>query len=584
MGRHRAGRYVALIAAMMMGLVLGGASFARAAEVDCYPDQDGDGQGDDAASTMTFADACPLWWTQNNDDCDDTDFNIHDGAPELPDNGIDENCDGADFEISDSNAIFVSPSGSDSDPGTKAAPKKTILGALDAAGGDEVIVLAAGTYDGHFNLDRSLFGGYDDSDGWSRDIDANESKIVADATGDKTIYGSSGTAVAIQGVTVEGRTVDSGGSKTISLSSLTAHYRVDRVRSISGDGGTFTRGIEPGGMITSITNSYFECNDEDTRPLEMASGTQRIYIAHNTFKNAWVGATLRPEVLSIFVQNEVTATPDAPGSVKGGVTIQGSGANVVANNLFLLDFRTVLGVDNYSHEATLYAVNNTMIVGKLEGGPSSFLTAFDLLRGNSYLADNIVVSNGATTDLGIRAQDAIAPDDRAVWAYNNLFDGDSNFCFVQITDPLDPGEKICGAEDLSAFNACGWKDCDTAADNLTGDPLFVGGGDYHLQHDFAKAAGPAIDAGIDPNTWLSPLYADIDFDGETRPYNDAYDIGYDEAQPLTTDDDDDDDTDDDDAADDDSDDDATDDDADDDTTDDDDASGDDDDDDSGCGC
>ena len=56
------------------------------------------------------------------------------------------------------------------------------------------------------------------------------------------------------------------------------------------------------------------------------------------------------------------------------------------------------------------------------------------------------------------------------------------------------GTYIYNDRSLVVRGTCGWKDCDTAADNLTGDPLFVGGGDYHLQHDFAKAAGPAIDA------------------------------------------------------------------------------------------
>ena len=58
-----------------------------------YPDADGDGYGDAAAGSES---ACiDAEHATNNEDCDDTDASIHPDATEFPDNGLDDDCDGA---------------------------------------------------------------------------------------------------------------------------------------------------------------------------------------------------------------------------------------------------------------------------------------------------------------------------------------------------------------------------------------------------------------------------------------------------------------------------------------------------------
>ncbi len=52
--------------------------------------------------------------------------------------------------------------------------------------------------------------------------------------------------------------------------------------------------------------------------------------------------------------------------------------------------------------------------------------------------------------------------------------------------------------------------------NIDADPLFIGGGDYHL-----RPGSPCIDAGIDAGIYT-------DFDGDTRPYGAGFDLGADE--------------------------------------------------------
>ena len=61
--------------------------------VTFYADADGDTYGDGASTT----DACsaPEGYVANSDDCDDASSTVYPGAPEICDNGIDEDCDGA---------------------------------------------------------------------------------------------------------------------------------------------------------------------------------------------------------------------------------------------------------------------------------------------------------------------------------------------------------------------------------------------------------------------------------------------------------------------------------------------------------
>jgi hypothetical protein len=101
-------------------------------------------------------------------DCAPRDAKVHPGAPDLPDLAfVDSNCD--EIDGTETDAIFASPKGSDTNPGTKAKPKRQIQAAVTAASlTGRYVLAAAGSYSAVVvTTELGVYGGYD-QDSWRR--------------------------------------------------------------------------------------------------------------------------------------------------------------------------------------------------------------------------------------------------------------------------------------------------------------------------------------------------------------------------------------------------------------------------------
>ncbi len=124
---------------------------------------------------------------------------VFQSATDLPDDGfVDENCDGVDGVAAQ--AVFVSPSGLDTNTGTMASPVRTIGAALTLAQNEglSAVYVAAGTYAERVTLANglSIYGGYASDGTWQRSA-SNVSRI------------SSTTMIANRMLAVEGSSITS---------------------------------------------------------------------------------------------------------------------------------------------------------------------------------------------------------------------------------------------------------------------------------------------------------------------------------------------------------------------------------------
>lgn len=163
-----------------------------------------------------------------------------DGMPDVPDLMFrDNNCDGIDGDIS--RAIFVSPMGDDTHPGTMAQPKRTIQAAITEAARSmpvKDVYVAAGTYTGQVTLQNgvSIYGGYDASRmPWGRGM---MNVTTLDSGSNSAVFGSGITnAVTLQLLTIRAAnaTLPSGSSYGIRLANNTAPVNIEGCSVFAGD-------------------------------------------------------------------------------------------------------------------------------------------------------------------------------------------------------------------------------------------------------------------------------------------------------------------------------------------------------------
>ena len=166
-------------------------------------------------------------------DCAPADPKIRPGAPDGPDLAfVDSNCDGIDGD--EKRAVFASPLGKDTNPGTKAAPKREIASAVVAAAiADKDVYAAAGDYSRVEAASRvGIYGGYNATT-WTRAL----TQITSIVGAPEGIYAAGATSVVFQHLTVRGQSAGGAGASAYGIRLLNgSNVRLERVLVTGGNG------------------------------------------------------------------------------------------------------------------------------------------------------------------------------------------------------------------------------------------------------------------------------------------------------------------------------------------------------------
>ena len=498
-------------------------------------------------------------------DCDDNDPTSNPNGIELPGDGVDQNCDGVDLTVSDAAGVFVAKTGSDANLGTMASPKLTINAGVALAKLDgRAVFIAAGEYEETISTKVSLFGGYTESD-WSRDIDVNETILTSsDSTtlevkpvGNVALSGlqvintqdnnQDSVAAKIYGRALISDCLFQAGTPTVDMYGSVGMYVFgsamiydSEIRALGPDG-NLSDGIAlqnsgdttVSGCVLKATNLKSTCtvieswgNLQITDSfVEMGSAYWTSYglrlsgdvsivrgntiVAYSEKGTTNVGISAEGE-LALISNNYISAGEGSHFS--HGVQIN-DGEAVLVNNLII---GGEAGFDGYGvsvADGTATIVNNTII-----GGNADYDNINVIVTDTAVLVNNILYNSSAENNIsiGIKTGGSVTAINNDVWSTNDL-------CVV-----YDDTETDCIADNLSDLNGCAWSGCESASDNITDDPSFMDPGiNYHIPQ-----TSSCVDAGIDPATWYSGDLADLDMDGNTRPYGSGWDIGAYEWTPI----------------------------------------------------
>jgi hypothetical protein len=255
---------------------------------------------------------CAFGWVANKTDCDPAIFLTNSGAFDLPDDGIDQDCDGFDFMASDVVGVFVDGSLKPSLPclGTMASPCGSISDGIDVAEltGKTNVFVAQGTYTEYVRTYAvSLFGGYDSSN-WSRDIQTNET--IIEATNTQAIRIENYAKLPLSLVVVNGFTI---------------HGR---------DSGTTTRGIYVQDTSAQLIGNEIDGGQGTSKTYGVYFSDSNVLVAYNDINGGSVASGLWSRGLFAYYSSATVVG----NTIDGGQTLASSeGVGSYASDLILID-------------------------------------------------------------------------------------------------------------------------------------------------------------------------------------------------------------------------------------------------------
>ncbi|MCL4233028.1 MAG: hypothetical protein KJ042_00755 [Deltaproteobacteria bacterium] len=477
-----------------------------------YTDVDGD------LYAGTEVDVCagavlPLGVYPESTDCDDTDYLVNPDGFEIPDDGIDQDCSGDDFEAADSNGYFVDGAGgNDANPGTMEFPVETIAQGVMLASvtdGGTNVYIAGGVYTEDVTTTvASLYGGYNGAD-WSRDIEANETELIGSVDNGLTVGGA--TDVAVDGMTLRGKdaiAVNSTGAVVV----LSAGVRISNCRMFGGDNNTAGGSY---GAAVVMTYDAMLVNNEISGGENATTEAGGIYAIVDGFD---------------VVNNTISAGESGAGAI--GAYIYSYGDATIRDNV-------VDGGDATASAITWMQINmtadrndfrgNTFTAGNSSGGPRMVVYLASSLPGQVLFQDNIIEdvtaagplyqglillgpaaltvegnmvggSRNATTVLSYAA---IVDSPRDFHFANNMFDGgeatSSTAAMILDIDDIGGGlvnnTFVGGTSDLNSLGV--YVDIDgaggTAAINMINNIIDAGSGSANV---YALYLAQAAEAGL----------------------------------------------------------------------------------------
>jgi hypothetical protein len=462
------------------------------------------------------------------------------------DTGDDDDTIGGEYAPppSDDIGVFVSAdTGSDDNPGTMAAPKKTIGAALPLAQQNgKAVFVAAGRYEEPVTATVSVFGGYRAED-WSRDIDAFRS-IVAPPFQKSFIVGNgaNGGPAIVEGMEIHG----SGdyNSEMYGPAAVSAAVVVTSVNAILSrnyltggtavDVGGFAGAVSSGVLVTKAGSLLLMKNDlrggtaygilaAESDGLTIFDDHHQVTASHNQIRNGpattglgYVGvsgvyAEGLPQVSSlVLIANEIHAdAAQDPANILYAAAIcsLSEGSLVAVNNFF-----SATDVGGSIDAAVVLSYGPAVLVQNTIVTRAEAKTRGAYFYRRATLVDNLFsLSGGAGSAIVEFASGVVGFRFMA----NDFYADQAGIALVR-SDTMT-------VTDLDELNGCDWTGCAQAEGNIGEAPLFVAADDFHLRGD-----SPCIDRGVDPSPWYDGEEAGYDIDGDARPQGEGWDIGADE--------------------------------------------------------